>query len=294
MLSDYVTELRERCDRWWQGTNDGPLLNIIFPRDGAVYPGDAAKPWMSPYIRSPWTGWQHEFVVGQAVDLAARHGDLGCVDEAAGPTSVQLKTSADSLSYILGQDVGAYLKEVGEPVTLAAFMRGVEDKMGGGTALIPEAQATAIKQAFAMKKQAESGQKMMAAAAKNGKVGDSLQAENKKRPGVTVTKSGLQFETITKATGPKPTAANTVSVNYRGTLPDGKEFDSSYKRGQPATFPVGGVIPGWSEALQMMNVGGKYRLVVPPAIAYGEHGAGPDIGPNSTLIFEVELLKIDK
>ena len=143
-----------------------------------------------------------------------------------------------------------------------------------------------------MKIQAESGQKAAASMAANTKSGDSLLTENKKRKDVTTTASGLQFETLRKGSGARPTAKSTVTVHYVGTLVDGTEFDNSHKRGEPATFPVGGVIPGWQEGLQLMNEGGTYRLVVPPDLAYGERGAGRDIGPNSTLIFEVELIKI--
>ena len=122
--------------------------------------------------------------------------------------------------------------------------------------------------------------------------GESYLEENAKRDGVITTASGLQYEVLKQGDGPIPTASNTVKVNYRGTLIDGTEFDSSYSRGEPSTFPVSGVIPGWTEALLLMNVGSEYRLVVPPSLAYGEQGAGSVIGPNEVLIFEVELLEI--
>jgi FKBP-type peptidyl-prolyl cis-trans isomerase len=126
----------------------------------------------------------------------------------------------------------------------------------------------------------------------NKKEGDTFLATNKTKPGVVTLPDGLQYKIIKEGTGPKPTATDTVTVNYRGTLIDGKEFDSSYKRGEPATFPVGGVIKGWTEALQLMPVGSKWELYIPSDLAYGARGAGADIGPNSTLIFEVELLSI--
>ena len=134
--------------------------------------------------------------------------------------------------------------------------------------------------------------KTHAAADENVKTGAAFLAANKSKPGVTTLPSGLQYKVLTAGTGPKPTASDTVTVNYRGTLISGKEFDSSYKRGQPATFPVGGVIKGWTEALQLMPVGSKWQLFIPADLAYGDRGAGGDIGPGETLIFEVELLSI--
>jgi len=217
---------------------------------------------------------------------------VACSTQSGKQGAAQIKTAQDSLSYVIGQDIGMYVKELGSDVALDAVVRGLRDQVNGATPVVGTEQAQQIKQAFAMKKQAEAGQKAMAASGTNTKSGDSLQAENKKRAGVTTTKSGLQFETLRKGTGAKPTAASTVTVNYAGTLVDGTEFDNSYKRGEPATFPVSGVIPGWTEGLQLMSEGGKYRLVVPSALAYGERGAGKDIGPNATLIFEVELLKV--
>ena len=126
----------------------------------------------------------------------------------------------------------------------------------------------------------------------NQKEGDAFLAANKSKPGVVTLPSGLQYKILTAGAGPKPTAADSVVCNYRGTLINGTEFDSSYKRGQPATFPVSGVIKGWTEALQLMPVGSKWQLFVPPDLAYGARGAGSEIGPNSTLIFEVELMSI--
>jgi FKBP-type peptidyl-prolyl cis-trans isomerase FklB len=135
-------------------------------------------------------------------------------------------------------------------------------------------------------------EKMQAAGAANKKEGDAFLAANKGKDGVVVLPSGLQYKIITAGTGPKPAATDSVICNYRGTLIDGKEFDSSYKRGQPATFPVSGVIKGWTEALQLMPVGSKWQLFVPADLAYGDRGAGADIGPGATLIFEVELVSI--
>jgi len=142
-----------------------------------------------------------------------------------------------------------------------------------------------------MAKQAE---RMKVVAEKNRKEGEAFLADNKKKEGVKTTPSGLQYKVIKDGNGPTPKMADTVTVNYRGTLINGTEFDSSYKREEPATFPVNSVIPGWTEAMQMMKVGAKWHLFVPANLAYGEQGAGPQIGPNSTLIFEVELTAINK
>ena len=133
---------------------------------------------------------------------------------------------------------------------------------------------------------------MQLAGGANKQAGDAFLAANKSKESVVTLPSGLQYKILTEGTGPKPTASDSVVCNYRGTLIDGKEFDSSYQRGQPATFPVGQVIKGWTEALQLMPVGSKWQLFIPSELAYGSRGAGADIGPNSTLIFEVELISI--
>jgi FKBP-type peptidyl-prolyl cis-trans isomerase FklB len=170
--------------------------------------------------------------------------------------------------------------------------QGLEDALAGGKTLLSEDEARATLtelQSDIRKKQQE---KMQQAGEANKKEGDAFLAANKTKDGVVTLPSGLQYKILTSGTGPKPTASDSVVCNYRGTLIDGKEFDSSYKRGQPATFPVSGVIKGWTEALQLMPVGSKWQLVIPSDLAYGERGTGADIGPNATLIFEVELLSI--
>ena len=142
-----------------------------------------------------------------------------------------------------------------------------------------------------MKKREEEQKKL---AEKNAKEGEAFFAENKKKEGIVTLPSGLQYKVIKEGDGPTPKATDTVSVNYKGTFIDGTEFDSSYKRNQPATFKVKGVIPGWVEALQLMKVGSKWQIFIPASLAYGDKGAGNVIGPNATLIFEVELLSIDE
>ena len=205
-----------------------------------------------------------------------------------------LKTEKDKLSYSLGMDVAGSFMRQGVEVDPGVFARGFADAYSGGPTLLTEAEVkTAIanlQKSLMAKQQA----KFKEEAVKNKAAGEAFLAANAKKPGVVTLPSGLQYKVIKEGTGPMPTAGDTVTVNYKGTLIDGTEFDSSYKRGTPATFPVKGVIPGWTEALQKMKVGSTWELFIPPKLAYGERGAGHVIGPDSTLIFEVELLSIKK
>ncbi len=158
--------------------------------------------------------------------------------------------------------------------------------------LLTDAEAKAAISKLQMARVAQQTAALQASGAKNKTKGDAFMAANKVKEGVVTVPSGLQYEVITTGTGPKPTLEQTVVCQYRDTLIDGKEFDSSYKRGQPATIPVKGVIKGRTEALQLMPVGSKWQVIIPPALAYGERGAGADIGPNATLVFEIELVAI--
>ncbi|NQT81616.1 FKBP-type peptidyl-prolyl cis-trans isomerase [bacterium] len=207
---------------------------------------------------------------------------------------LQLKSASAKLSYALGMDIGASLKRLEAEIDPAIFFRGVEDTLKGGKPLLTPQEATEIRNEFFTKKREELAQRMKETGEKNLKEGEAFLAENKKKDGVVTTASGLQYMVLRKGDGSKPKKTDQVTVNYQGTLIDGTEFDSSYKRGQPATFSAGGVIPGWTEALQLMNVGSKYRLFIPSNLAYGERGSGARIGPNAALIFEVELLGIEK
>jgi FKBP-type peptidyl-prolyl cis-trans isomerase FklB len=203
-----------------------------------------------------------------------------------------LKTDEEKFSYALGMRMGATFKKQGVAVNAAMLERGVKDAMAGGKTLLTEEQAqTAIMQVQNQLREKQQ-EKMQAEGTENKKQGEAFLAENKTKEGVKTLPSGLEYKILKEGTGPKPTASDTVECNYRGTLIDGKEFDSSAKHGGPATFPVGGVIKGWTEALQMMPVGSKWQLFIPPDLAYGQRGAGPDIGPDATLIFEVELVSI--
>lgn len=207
---------------------------------------------------------------------------------------VKLDNDAAKLSYAIGLDIGQTLKGLDTKIDMQAFNAAVSDRLSDRKPRLDEKEAKAVLQAF-FKKRAEAQAAKRAAAAKaNKEAGEKFLAENAKKAGVKTTASGLQYEVLKAGTGATPKATDTVTVNYRGTLIDGTEFDSSYKRGKPATFPVNGVIKGWTEALQLMKVGGKYRLFIPSDLAYGAHGAGNVIGPDEALIFEVELLGINE
>jgi FKBP-type peptidyl-prolyl cis-trans isomerase FklB len=212
------------------------------------------------------------------------------------PALLVLKTQKDKVSYALGmsmgKDLGAKLHQGSVEVDQAILLRGVKDALSGSKLLLTDDE---VKTVFAqlnaeVRKRLE--EKARIAGDANKKEGDEFLAANKTKDGVVALPSGLQYKILTEGTGAKPTLTNSVTCNYRGTLISGIEFDSSYKRGQPATFQVNGVIKGWTEALQLMPVGSKWQLFIPGELAYGERGPNPQIGPNSTLIFEVELLSI--
>jgi len=198
---------------------------------------------------------------------------------------INLDDENESLSYSLGMLLGErFTKRFGD-INYEALMEGLQQTHEGKETQITMEDAQAKLQTF---EEAASKEAQMAAAEDGAKYLE----ENKARDGVKVTDSGLQYEVITEGEGEKPTAEDTVSVHYAGTLIDGTEFDSSIARGEPAEFPLNGVIPGWTEGLQLMNAGSKYRFVIPSELAYGERGAGQAIGPGATLVFEVELLEI--
>lgn len=203
-----------------------------------------------------------------------------------------LKTDKDKVSYSLGLSLGTSLRTQKVDVTQEMLFRGITDGMAGGKALLSDDEVRTILANFqkqmAEKQQAEEE----AVKAKNEKEGQAFLDANKTKPGVKTTASGLQYKVITEGKGPKPKVTDTVTVNYKGTGIDGTVFDSTEKHGEPATFPLHGVIAGWTEGVQLMSVGSKYQFFVPPSLAYGERGAGDVIGPNQTLIFEVELLSI--
>jgi FKBP-type peptidyl-prolyl cis-trans isomerase len=199
----------------------------------------------------------------------------------------QLKDTKDKASYSIGLNIGTNLKRQNVELNTDALMTGLKDGISGQKPLLNDQEVREAMLAL----QKDMQQKQEAAAQKNATEGERFLADNKTKAGVKATASGLQYKVEKEGKGAQPKADDTVTVNYRGTLIDGTEFDSSYKRGQPATFPVNGVIKGWTEALQLMKAGSKYQLFIPADLAYGPAGR-PTIPPNSTLIFEVELLDV--
>ncbi len=216
-------------------------------------------------------------------------GFMACQQEKSGGSSakpVDLSNDSTKFSYALGLEIGGSIEKLGAEINMDAFVKGLNDTLNGVAALLTAEEALEIKRQYFQKLQ----QEKQAAAQKES---NDYLAANKKKEGVITTESGLQYEVLQEGTGDAmPTLEDQVKVHYTGTFLDGKEFDSSYKRGQPTTFPVTGVIPGWTEALQLMKVGSKFRIVVPPNLGYGERGAGRTVPPNSTLVFEMELLEI--
>jgi FKBP-type peptidyl-prolyl cis-trans isomerase FklB len=203
------------------------------------------------------------------------------------------KTDKDKISYSIGFGMGNNLKNQGVDVDTNTLSKGIKDALSGAKPMMSQADMEKTMTDLRTKMMAQQQEKMKAIGAKNKTEGEAFLAKNKTVAGVKTLPSGLQYQVIKEGTGKTPKATDKVSVNYRGTLLDGKEFDSSYKRGTPASFPVNGVIPGWTEALQLMKEGSKWKLFVPASLAYGEQGAGGVIGPNAVLVFEVELLKVE-
>jgi FKBP-type peptidyl-prolyl cis-trans isomerase len=207
--------------------------------------------------------------------------------------AVTLKTQKDKASYALGSKIGSDLKRqgVGASVDAALTARGLKDALSGAKSLMTDDEVKAALTQLQTQVRGQMEAKAHEAGAAARQEGEAFLAANKSKEGVVTLPSGMQYKIITAGTGPKPTASDTVSCNYRGTLINGKEFDSS--KGKPVSFPVGGVIKGWTEALQLMPVGSKWQLFIPADLAYGDRGAGADIGPGSTLIVEVDLLAIE-
>jgi len=212
----------------------------------------------------------------------------------AGPPSAGSSWSLnDKAGYIIGFNLGKNLRSQEIPVTADQLIKGLHDGLGNATAALSDEEIQQTMAAFQEQVAARQQEKMKAQGEKNKKEGEAFLAANKAKAGVKTTASGLQYEVLKEGTGPTAKPTDKVTVNYKGTLIDGKVFDSSYDRGQPVTFGVNQVIPGWVEALQLMKAGSKYHLVIPSALAYGEAGAGADIGPSSVLQFDVEVMKIE-
>ena len=204
-----------------------------------------------------------------------------------------LATEKEQVSYTIGMAMGKQLSEIKDEVNLDTVVKALRAQMAGEKVLVTDEQAQKIMQEFGQKMQAKQIAKMMEEGKANQEKGEKFLAENGKKPGVVTTPSGLQYQILTPGNGPKATAQDGVKVNYVGTLLDGTKFDSSYDRGEPATMPLAGVIPGWVEGLQLMPTGSKFRFWIPARLAYGEQ-APPTIGPNQVLVFEVELLEVIK
>ncbi len=223
--------------------------------------------------------------------LAAAAATLLLAGHASAEDAPKLASQKDKVSYSIGMDIGNNLKRQSIDVDPDLLAKGVKDVLAGGETLLSFEEAREALVALQQELREQAIERRKQDAERNRKEGEAFLAENRTKEGVVTLPSGLQYKILRSGDGASPTATDTVETNYRGTLISGMEFDSSYKRGQTAVFPVNGVIAGWTEALQLMKVGDMWQLFVPPELAYGERGAGP-IGPNATLIFDVELLSI--
>jgi FKBP-type peptidyl-prolyl cis-trans isomerase len=217
-------------------------------------------------------------------------GIVQAADTNAPATPSPFKSEAEKASYCVGMNIASNWKRQGVEFDAAAVSRGLQDTLAGKT-LVTEQEARETLMAYQQVLRAKMEEKRKVDGEKNKVAGEKFLAENKSKPGVVTLPSGLQYKIITEGKGESPKAADSVTVNYQGTLVDGTEFDSSYKRGEPASFPVGGVIRGWTEALQLMKPGAKWQLCIPSELAYGEN-APPSIGPGSVLLFDVELISV--
>lgn len=233
-------------------------------------------------------------LISSALLSACKNSEKAEAPAAQAPASTagaELSSEMQQVSYGIGLNLGENLGRQGVELDKAAFIAGLDDAIAGNEPKISKADIMQVMQSFQQKLMDKRRQEQEALAETNKTESEAFFAENGKKEGVMTTESGLQYEILSEGDGPIPSATDTVEVNYRGSLLSGEEFDSSYKRGQPVSFPVGGVIKGWTEALQLMKVGSKYKLYIPAELAYGPGGTGP-IPPNAALVFEVELLSI--
>jgi FKBP-type peptidyl-prolyl cis-trans isomerase FklB len=235
-----------------------------------------------------------------AVALLAGLAGMWMMGKTATPASAQAPAGGapttpppmKDVSYCIGVKIGQDMKQQDIALSMDDFMEGFKNGLSGGKPRMSDAEMNQTLLAFGNAMKAHMMEKMKKVAEENQKKGDEFLAKNKTAEGVKTLPSGLQYKVLKDGTGKQPAATDTVTVNYRGTLIDGTEFDSSYTRKEPATLAVNEIIPGWTEALQLMKEGAKWQLFIPPTMAYGERGAGPIVGPNSVLIFEVELIKV--
>lgn len=256
------------------------LAALLLASATAAHAADQQQPAQQP-AQKPATAQQPaQKPAAQSQPTQAAPGDK--------PQSIE-----DRASYIIGFNLGSNLKQQEIPVSGDLIIKGLRDGLGGGKGLLTDEEIQATMTEFQQSMMAKQQEKMQVMGAKNKKEADDFLAANKGKQGVITTASGLQYQILQQGTGANPKETDKVTVHYKGTLIDGTVFDSSYERNEPATFVVNQVIPGWVEAMQLLKVGSKAKIFVPPALAYGETGAGQEIGPNSMLIFEVELLKTE-
>jgi FKBP-type peptidyl-prolyl cis-trans isomerase FklB len=268
------------------------FIAAIFLAAGTFASGPArAQQAQAPASQQQPAGAQQAPAATPAKPAAPKKGPTSAAKKAA-PAPLTLTTPKDKLSYAIGLSLGKSLKRDEIDVDLAILTRAIKDVLAGNQQLLTDQEMQSTLSALSAELRKKQELKMQQLAEQNKKDGDSFLAANKTKEGVVTLPSGLQYKVLQEGSGPKPAAADMVVVNYRGTLLNGTEFDSSYKRGQPATFGVGQVIRGWTEALQLMPVGSTWQIFIPSDLAYGARGAGRDIGPNSTLVFEVELVAI--
>ncbi len=226
-----------------------------------------------------------------AIFIAAALPGIACAQTEATAEPDRPEELDERASYAIGLNLGRNFADLGVELDGELVLKGLEDGLAGESMFSDQELAETMGE-FQQVVQKAQQEKLAEIGAENAAEGEVFLAENKEREGVVTTASGLQYEILEAGDGAKPLASDRVTVHYRGTLVDGTEFDSSIKRGQPATFPLAGVIPGWTEALQLMPVGSKWKIYLPANLAYGERGSPPSIGPNSTLVFEVELIDI--
>ena len=227
-----------------------------------------------------------------APDTANKDKDKPASTDAAASTAGGFANEKEKYSYMVGLDISRSLGSIKDEIDVSVVEKALDDGLSGKTTRMTQEEALKVRQEFMQKLQAKQASKSKEESEKNQKEGDEFLAKNKDKPGVKVTASGLQYEVVKEGTGEHPKPTDTVKVDYTGTKIDGTKFDSSIDRGQPATFPLNGVIPGWTEGLQLMTPGSEYKFYIPAALAYKDHGP-PNIGQNATLIFDVKLLSIE-
>jgi FKBP-type peptidyl-prolyl cis-trans isomerase FklB len=221
-------------------------------------------------------------------------GIIFLASQVSAQQSQTLKSEKEKISYIIGMDIGSNFKKQSVDIDPDALGRGIKDALSGAKPQISDQEARETMASFEKEMRAKQEEIRKTLGEKNKIEGEKFLAENKSKEGIQTLPDGLQYKVTTPGKGKKPQLTDTVIAHYRGTLIDGTEFDSSYRRGQPASFPVNGVIRGWTEALQLMEEGAKWQLFIPPNLAYGDRGAGQAVGPNAVLIFDVELLSIQE